>query len=149
MKVDDKIIDGMTKAIGQLAGGNKTKLIPNLNTLADVIDRLIVEVNKLSYFENMKRQEHAKAEPDSNMIAHWDNLSRDCCEYRSLLKNEINRVFTQVVLHKEYRTLNELRTFRSPPRNVADLLSDRSYALGDMAFSGELAAAIKEELDDL
>lgn len=126
-----------------------TNLIPNLNTLADVIDRLIVEVNKLSYFENMKRQEHAKDDSDPEMIAHWDNLSRDCCEYRSMLKNEINRVFTQVVDKKEYRTLSELRTFRGPPRSVADIISDRCYAIGDMAFSGELAAAIEKELENV
>lgn len=65
--------------------------IPNVDTLADLIDRLIVEVNKLAYFENRKREEHAKPEPDAVLIAHWDNLSRDCCEYRSLLKSRINR----------------------------------------------------------
>jgi hypothetical protein len=123
------------------------KLIPNLNTLADVIDRLIVEVNKLSYFENMKRQEHGKANPDPEMIAHWDNLSRDCCEYRSMLKNEINRIFKEVVRTGEYDTLEELRTFRSPSRSVADIVCDRCYKMGDAVFSGELAEALKEELD--
>jgi hypothetical protein len=43
--------------------------IPNVDTLADLIDRLIVEVNKLSYFENRKRAEHGKESPNAESIA--------------------------------------------------------------------------------
>ena len=121
--------------------------IPNLNTLADVIDRLIVEVNKLSFFENKKREEHAKDEPDDAMVAHWDNLSRDCCEYRSMLKNEINRLTTEIVDKGEYRTLREMRTFRQPKRSVEQILADRSWRVArDMSFQEELALALKEIL---
>ena len=120
--------------------------IPNLNTFADVVDRLIVEVNKLSYFENEKRKEHAKDEPDADLIAHWDNLSRDCCEYRSMLKNEINRLLTEIVDTGEYKTLKELRTFRKPKRTVAELLADRCLWAGSEGFKQELLAALKEEL---
>lgn len=120
--------------------------IPNLNTLADVIDRLIVEVNKLAYFENQKRQEHAKPEPDVERIAHWDNLSRDCCEYRSMLKNEINKLFTEVVREGEYSTLKELRTFVAPPNSVADILADRCHDVANWSLRGDLARAIEEIL---
>ena len=120
--------------------------IPNLNTLADVIDRLIVEVNKLSTFENRKREEHAKDEPDAELIAHWDNMSRDCCEYRSMLKNEINRLLAEIVETGEYKTLNELRTFRRPENSVADLIADRcEYAAGE-EFRKALVVALEEEL---
>ena len=99
--------------------------IPNLNTFADLIDRLIVEVNKLSYFENKKREEHAKKWPDALAVAHWDNLSRDACEYRSLLKNEINNMLTAVCDSGEYETLKEIRTFRPGENTVADILAEK------------------------
>jgi hypothetical protein len=121
------------------------KYIPNLNTLADLIDRLIVEVNKLSFFENMKREEHTKGDPNAEMIAHWDNLSRDCCEYRSMLKNEINRVLSEVVKTGEYETLAELRTFRKPARKVSSLISDRCHQAAQ-EVRAELAEAFKNEL---
>ncbi len=122
--------------------------IPNLNTLADVIDRLIVEVNKLSYFENKKREEQGKDDfyRDAEKIAHWDNLSRDCCEYRSMLKNEINRLLAEIVETGEYETLKELRTFRKPGNSVADLIADRcEYAAGEK-FREDLVKALEEEL---
>ena len=121
--------------------------VPNLNTLADVIDRLIVEVNKLSFFENKKREEHAKDEPDYTMIAHWDNLSRDCCEYRSMLKNEINRLTSEIVETGEYKTLREMRTFRKPGRSIEEILAERCWIVArDKPFQAELAEALKEVL---
>ena len=124
-----------------------TTKIPNLNTLADVIDRLIVEVNKLSFFENKKREEHAKDEPDDAMIAHWDNLSRDCCEYRSMLKNEINRLTSEIVETGEYRTMRELRTFRKPGRGVEEILAEHCWRVArDKPFQRELEEALKEVL---
>ena len=100
-------------------------LIPGLNTFADLLDRLIVEVSKLSWFENAKRTEQDKAYPNKDLIVHWDKLSRDACEYRSLLKNEINKALTQVCETGEYKTLDELRTFSAPPNTIADLLAER------------------------
>ncbi len=122
--------------------------IPNLNTLADVIDRLIVEVNKLSYLENKKREEQALCEKaDVAIIAHWDNLSRDCCEYRSMLKNEINRLLAEIVETGEYKTLKELRTFRAPTHQVSELLAERCWWAGSEQFKEDLVAAIEAELD--
>jgi len=99
--------------------------IPNLNTFADLIDRLIVEVNKLAYFENKKREEHAKERPDRDLIAKWDNLSRDACEYRSMLKNEINQTLTDIMTSRKYTTLRELRTFKKPKKDIGELLAKR------------------------
>lgn len=115
--------------------------IPNVDTLADLIDRLIVEVNKLAYFENRKRDEHGKAEPDATLIAKWDNLSRDCCEYRSLLKSRINEVLSEIVASGEYRTLREVRTFRPPAGRLADLL-----ALRCREVSERLARSVEADL---
>ena len=108
--------------------------IPNLNTFGDLIDRLIVEVNKLSYFENKKRQEQAKSIKDSDAIAFWDNLSRDACEYRSQLKNKINETLKTIIETKEYNVLSELRTFKSPKGSVEDLLAERCMILGENVF---------------
>jgi hypothetical protein len=105
--------------------------IPNVDTLADCIDRLIVEVNKLAYFENRKREEHGKLDPDATAIAHWDNLSRDCCEYRSLLKSRINEVLAEIVASGEYRTMREVRTFRPPAGKLANLLANRCHEVSD------------------
>lgn len=120
-------------------------LVPNLNTFADLIDRLIVEVNKLAFFENKKREEHAKEWPDTEMIAHWDNLSRDCCEYRSALKNKINEMLTDIVNDRSYQTLKEIRTFRGAPRSIADILDEMCYSTPERVRE-ELAKAFSEQV---
>jgi hypothetical protein len=120
--------------------------IPNLNTFADVIDRLIVEVNKLSYFENKKREEHSEEFPNAQRIAYWDDLSRDCCEYRSMLKNEINVMLSEIVESREYETLREIRTFRRPPGSVATLIADRCEYAGGEEFRKALIESLEEEL---
>lgn len=122
-----------------MATGSETR-IPNVNTLADLIDRLIVEVNKLSWFENKKREEHAKPNPDSELIAKWDNLSRDCCELRSILKSEINRCMQEIVETQEYHPIKEARTFRPPePAYIIDMMcSDTAKSLYCGALAKEL-----------
>ncbi|OHA26480.1 MAG: hypothetical protein A3C06_02795 [Candidatus Taylorbacteria bacterium RIFCSPHIGHO2_02_FULL_46_13] len=120
--------------------------IPNVDTLADCLDRLIVEVNKLSYFENKKREEHAKPNKDAELIAFWDNKSRDCCEFRSLLKNKINEILSEIVSSKEYKTLREARTFAPPKERLSDFLARRCEELGTLAHTGKLAKILEKEL---
>lgn len=120
--------------------------IPNVDTFADCLDRLIVEVNKLSYFENKKREEHAKPDKNLEMIAFWDNKSRDCCEYRSLLKNKINEILGEIVDSKEYKTLREVRTFAPPKERLSDFLAKRCEELGTLTHTGKLAKIIEGEL---
>ena len=122
------------------------KLIPNYNTFADIVDRLIVEVNKLAYCEIKKREEQAKPEKDFEMIAHWDNLSRDCCEYRSLLKRKMNEVLKYIVETDSYDTLKEVRTFRAPERSVEDIISEMCDRGPDRAKE-ELAEVLKKRLN--
>jgi hypothetical protein len=117
------------------------KRIPGVDTLGDLIDRLIVEVNKLAYFENKKREEHAASTPDVAMIAKWDNLSRDCCEYRSLLKSRINEVLGEIVASGEYQTLREARTFRPPAGRLADAISGACSQVSE-----NIAKSIEEDL---
>ena len=122
--------------------------IPNVNTLADLIDRLIVEVNKLSFFENRKREEQGKETPDPELVTKWDNLSRDCCELRSALKNEINRLLGEIVSSGEYNVMREPRTFRPSPTKIADVLADMCLERARSLHNGELVAALEEELSD-
>jgi len=88
--------------------------VPNVDTIADLIDRLIVEVHKLAFFENKKREEHAKVSPDKEKIVEWDNKSRDCCELRSILKRKLNTAFEEFVCTMQYAPRAETRTFRAP-----------------------------------
>ena len=106
--------------------------IPNYNTVADIVDRLIVTVNKLSFFENKKREESLKADPNNKLIVQWDRLSRNECEYRNMLKMELNRVIGIIINEKHYETLPDYRTFLKPPMTVADLLETRIEKLSQL-----------------
>jgi hypothetical protein len=120
--------------------------IPNVNTLADLIDRLVVEVNKLSFFENRKREEQGKEMPNADLVAEYDNLSRDCCELRSALKNEINGLVTEIVESGEYKVMREPRTFRPSPTKIADVIAEMCMERARSLHNGELVAALEGEL---
>jgi hypothetical protein len=107
--------------------------IPNVNTIADLVDRLIVEVHKLAYFENQKRNEHAKETPDGDRIVEWDNKSRDCCELRSILKRDLNTAIEEFVCTMAYTPRAEARTFRAPQvvegkNTIADIVDRMAYS---------------------
>lgn len=120
--------------------------IPNVDTLADYIDRLVVEISKLAWFENRKREVQGWESPDPTLIADLDDKSRDCCELRSLLKNRINALFQEILAGQEYRVLREVRTFRPPKRTLADVMADRCHDIGNMFLRGEMAQALEQEL---
>lgn len=103
---------------------NGKKLIPNFNTFADIVDRLAVTVNKLAFFENEKRQESMKPDKDTRLIAYYDILSRNECEYRNLLKRALDDLLSEIVETKSYVTLPDYRTFSPPGKSVADLVEE-------------------------
>lgn len=116
--------------------------IPGVDTLGDLCDRLFVETAKLAHFENRKREEQGKPfDVDPAKIAAWDNLSRDCCEMRSMLKSRINELFAEVVASGEYKAMKEVRTFRPPAARLADVLADAC-----LATSHRVAMAMQDEL---
>jgi len=119
------------------------KYIPNLDTFADLCDRLAVTVQKLGFFENMKREEHAKDNPDRYLIAHWDNLSRNECEYRNLIKCKINEMLTQIIEDGQYQTLPDNRTFRSPPKEIGDILADQYVKVDISEFKKEFGENLR------
>ena len=123
--------------------------IPNYNTLADAIDRLIVEVLKTAWYENNKREESLKENPDLEKIVLFDRNSRNGCEFRDKLKREIDRQFSEMVESGSYKTLESSRTFTAPSQTVAELIANRCKFVGSEEFRKDLAEAIKEEMNDV
>jgi len=120
--------------------------IPNLNTFADLCDRLAVTVHKLAYFENEKRKESLKPNPDNELIVKWDRYSRNECEFRNALKCEINRVLTEIVKELHYETLPDNRTFIAPTKSVEDLLDEMYWRRANESLREEFAESMKREL---
>lgn len=135
-------------AVVQGLRDQKEEYIPNLNTVADLLDRLVVDVHKLAYWENFKRQEQAKENPDTELIAKADNLSRDCCEIRSVLKNELNRVLSVIVNSKAYYPVKEVRTFTPAAETVANILADVTFESAMATFKPEFIEAMEELLSE-
>lgn len=123
------------------------KRIPNYNTLADVIDRLIVEINKLAWFENKKRDESLKPNANAELITMWDRNSRHCCEYRDLLKREIDAIITEIVENQKYETVPACRTFAAPPKLVSELIEEMCFAASEQVRE-QLAVAFKDKLGE-
>lgn len=124
----------------------KRTRIANIDSLGDLIDRLIVDVLKLGHFETLKRNEQAKTDKNEALIAKWDNASRNCCEFRSQIKNRINELMQEIVESHEYLFLKEERTFTPPAERLSDLLAKRCELAATLASTGDLARAIDREL---
>ena len=122
--------------------------IQNIDTLADLIDRLAVTVHLLAYFENEKRELQGGRDLLSydTLIAEMDNKSRDCCELRSAIKQRIDEVFRAVVNSGEYKTLSQPRSFRPAGQRASDLIEAVCNRRADQSLNGELAQALEDEL---
>jgi len=104
---------------------NQEKIyIPNYNTFADIVDRLAVTTNKLAFFENKKREESMKESPNAELIAYYDRLSRNECEYRNLLKRALDDTLSDIIKSGVYTTLKDNRTFSAPIKSVSDLIEE-------------------------
>jgi hypothetical protein len=122
------------------------KKIPNYNTFADLCDRLAVTVHKLAYYENEKRKESLKKKPNKNLIVKWDRQSRNECEFRNMLKCEINRALTEIVSELSYETLPDNRTFIAPTQSVEDLLDEMYWRRANKSLRKSFAEAMRREL---
>lgn len=118
--------------------------ITGVNTLSDLIDRLIVEVNRLSYFEQAKRKEQLSDKPDPNLIMKLDHLSRTSCELRSMLKIEINECLKEIVETGKYSPLKEPRSFTPPKITVADILEEMCKQRSELNF--QLSKCLEDTL---
>lgn len=101
--------------------------IPNYNDFATLLDRLAIDVHKLAFFENSKREEHAKDCPNIELINKYDNASRDCCEIRNHLKSEINNCLNRIINSQNYDVKKEIRTFRPAVSIMVDKIDDLYY----------------------
>lgn len=121
--------------------------IPNIDNLSTLCDRLAIENSKCSWFENKKREEHQKENPNNDEIARWDHLSREACELRSAIKNRIDELFAEVITALQYTYLREPRTFSAAAASkFSDLLDQRYSKIGDLAATGELQKALEDVL---
>ena len=145
----DDVLDEWCVAVVQGLRNQKIEYIPNLNTFADIIDRMIIDIHKLAYWENLKRQEQAKENPDTELIAKADNMSRDCCEIRSVLKTELNTVLSTIVNSRAYYPVKEVRTFTPAAEKIAELLADVSFESAMKTFKPEFIEAMQELLAPL
>lgn len=113
-----------------------------VDTLADLLDRLIVEVSRLSVFENVKREESLKKNPDKGKIFILDRKSRDSCELRSEIKKHINKCVKDIVESGSYNFIEEPRTFKPPANTVADAAEDMCQYHMDNNLASEFAKAL-------
>ena len=120
--------------------------VSGIDSLADLCDRLAVEVHRLGWFENKKREEQAKPDPDAGLVQKWDQLSRESCELRAAIKRRINELFRDVISNGEYRVLLEPRTFSPSKKTLADALDERYSKYAADTFTEEFITAIGEEV---
>lgn len=130
-----------TRVVQGLAGQANVR-VPNLDAFGDLVDRLVIELLKLSWFEQEKRKEQAKDPRDPQKIAHYDDLSRDANEYRAALKNRLNLFLRDMVTRQSYLPLEEVRTFRAPKRTVEDLLEEMIGNRINESLRPEFSAAL-------
>lgn len=109
--------------------------VPNLNTFADLVDRLIVCVNKLAFFEQEKRKistaNEVITQADAHQLAYLDRASRNECEIRNLLKRAIDEKLAEIVRTGEYQVLPDFRTFAPARKTVADILTEQCSTIGE------------------
>ena len=83
-----------------------TVFIPNINSVATLIDRLTVENVKLSYFIEQSKTPNLEIDRD---------LLRERIERQELVKNEVQKMLCETLeelfVEKKYRPLFEERTF--------------------------------------
>jgi hypothetical protein len=118
------------------------KRIPAVDTAADLIERLIIILNRMAWLEQQKRDMNGE---DGEAIAKLDLASRDCCEGRSQIKNRINAVMEEIA-RGQYESIRESRSFRPPDERFASVLEKHSEEIAHHFVSEELSEAMVAEL---
>lgn len=136
-----KKFDEINNSIARKFVVEKKQRIANFDTVVDAIDRLIIEVGKCHYLEDMKAKEHDKPEAERNyeQLAFWDALSRRAVNLRSALKNFIHEELERIVREGSYTTLREVKDFNLPRRSFVDALEDRCHDIGNVFLREEMA----------
>jgi len=82
-----------------------------IESIADLIDRLIIEDMKQFMCEEEKNKEFKKKNPDKKKIAKLDAKARNAGEKRIEFKNAINRKLKEAIESGEYKWIEEVRTY--------------------------------------
>lgn len=125
---------------------DKIKRLPSLDTFADLLERQIIIVNRCAWYEQEKREESAKPNPDLKRIAALDKMSRDCNEFRSALRNRINDLLFDIANGEGYYAIRENRTFSPPDQRFVDLITAQAEEVSKMFWGKEIVAALEAEL---
>ena len=116
--------------------------IPAVDTAADLLERLIIILNRMAWLEQQKRDLNGS---DPVAIAKLDQASRDCCEGRSAIKNRINAVMEEIA-RGDYSSIRESRSFRPPDERFAEVLDRHSAEIAHYFTSEEFSESIRSEL---
>lgn len=125
---------------------DKVKRLPSIDTVADLIERQIIIINRTAWFEQQKREESEKVAPDLKRIADLDKMSRDCNEFRSALRNRINDLFFDIANGEGYYAVRENRTFSPPTDRFVDMIAAQAEEVSKMFWGKEVADSLEKEL---
>ena len=125
---------------------DKIKRLPSIDTLPDLLERQIIIVNRVAWYEQEKREESAKPNPDLKRIAALDKMSRDCNEYRSALRNRINDLLFDIANGDGYYSVRENRTFTPPNDRFVDMIAAQAEEVSKMFWGKEVALSLEAEL---
>lgn len=76
-------------------------------TIADLIENLAQQVQKLALLESKKYEEHVSQNPDVNKIAELDRLHLECKTLKTQLKQELDDSLAEMVDISYYRPITE------------------------------------------
>jgi hypothetical protein len=76
-------------------------------TIADLIEKLAQQVQKLALLDSKKYEEHVSQEPDAKKIAELDRLHLECKTLKTQLKQELDDSLAEMVDISYYRPVTE------------------------------------------
>lgn len=82
-----------------------------LFSIADIVDRLCVELQKCAHANHSILDERRKASPNVEAISHWEWVARSAGEQRVRLKNLLNRRVDDAIRRGGFQTAPEARTY--------------------------------------
>lgn len=122
--------------------------LANVDALSNLIDRLCVTVNKLSWLEYNKFEEYKKDNRDIEKIAKWDHISRNLCNLREELKNKIDETLAEIVSTDRYTVIRDEKTFSKPRTEISELIDRKLNEITSQFVSSELPEALKEYFNE-
>lgn len=85
----------------------KVQRMASGGTIADLIEKLAQQVQKLALLESKKYEEHVSQKPDAKKIAELDRLHLECKTLKTQLKQELDDSLAEMVDISYYRPVTE------------------------------------------